>query len=228
VRHRADFFVATKTGDRTGQGARASLERSLERLGVDHVDLIQLHNLVEEDEWETAHGVGGAVAALAQARDEGLARAVGVTGHGMRIASMHLRSLERWDFDSVLLPYSFTMLEDATYRADVEALLQVCDERQVAVQTIKAVARRRWEGEPQPRFSWYEPLPAGGALERAVRYVLGRPQLFLNTSSDARLLRPILEAASPGGGPPSDGEMRADVEHEGMRPLFDGGTLERI
>jgi hypothetical protein len=120
------------------------------------------------------------------------------------------------------------LLEDAAYRADVEVLLEVCDEGHVAVQTIKAVARRRWEGDPHPRFSWYEPLSPGPALGRAVRHVLGNPQLFLNTSSDARLLRPILEAATAGGSAPSGTELRADVQAEGMRPLFDGATLERI
>jgi aryl-alcohol dehydrogenase-like predicted oxidoreductase len=225
---RDQFFLATKTGDRTGDDARASLERSLQRLGVDHVDLIQLHNLVEEDEWEVAHGPGGAVEALARARDEGLTRFIGVTGHGTRIAGTHVRSLERFDFDSVLLPYNFPLLSNEAYRADVEDLLARCAERNVAVQTIKSVARRRWTDDSQPHFAWYEPLADGEAVTRAVRYVLGRPQLFLDTSSDARLLRPTLEAAAAGGAVPSDAEMRADVDHNAMEPLFDGGTLERI
>src|ERR1700685_1627044 len=142
--HRQRFFLATKTRQRTGVAARASLERSLTRLGVDSADLIQLHNLVEPDEWEAAHGPGGAVEALARARDEGLARFIGVTGHGLRIAGMHLRSLERFDFDSVLLPYNVALVSDDRYRADVDALLEVCQQRGVAVQTIKSVARRRW------------------------------------------------------------------------------------
>src|SRR3954469_23173001 len=142
--HRDEVFLATKTGDRTGDGARASLERSLERMGVDHVDLIQLHNLVEEDEWAIAHGAGGAVESLVQARDEGLVRFIGVTGHGVRIPGMHLRSLERFDFDSVLFPYNYALLSRPDYRADVEALLELCAARLVAAQTIKAVARRRW------------------------------------------------------------------------------------
>ncbi|HEY4331809.1 MAG TPA: aldo/keto reductase, partial [Ilumatobacteraceae bacterium] len=104
--HRAEYFLATKTGERTGTGARRELEKSLERMGVDSVDLVQLHNLVEPDEWETAHGAGGAVEALAAARDEGLVRFIGVTGHGTRIADMHLRSLAEFEFDSVLLPYN--------------------------------------------------------------------------------------------------------------------------
>jgi aryl-alcohol dehydrogenase-like predicted oxidoreductase len=227
--HRDEFFVATKTGDRDGAGARASLERSLTRLGVDHVDLIQLHNLVEPDEWEQAHGPDGAVRALVQAREEGLTRFVGVTGHGLRIAGMHLRSLERFDFDSVLLPYNHTLLADAGYRADVESLLTVCLARRVAVQTIKSVARRRWGPDTEgPRFSWYEPLPDGESLVRAVRLVLANPQLFLNSSSDLRLLRPTLEAAAAGGPAPTDEELQRDAEDLRMEPLFDWSELERI
>ena len=137
---------------------------------------IQLHNLVEPDEWEVAHGPGGAVEALARARDEGLVRHIGVTGHGTRIAGMHLRSLERFDFDSVLLPYSYAGLQDPAYRADVEQLLAVCAERQVAVQTIKGIARRRWPDDYDGRrFSWYQPLEEADAIGRAVRWVLGQP-----------------------------------------------------
>jgi aryl-alcohol dehydrogenase-like predicted oxidoreductase len=190
-----EFFVATKTGDRSGDAARASLERSLERLGVDHVDLIQLHNLVEPDEWDVAFGPGGAVEALARARDEGLTRFVGVTGHGLRIARMHARSLERFDFDSVLFPYSYVLLQQDAYRADVEQLLAVCQERNVATQTIKSVARRRWT-DRERHFSWYEPLVDEAAIDRAARYVLDRPGLFLITSSDARLLQPTLAGAA--------------------------------
>jgi aryl-alcohol dehydrogenase-like predicted oxidoreductase len=160
--HRREFFLATKTGERTGDAARAELERSLERLRVDSVDLIQLHNLVEPDEWETAHAPGGAVEAMARARDEGLVRHIGVTGHGTRIAGMHLRSLERFPFDSVLLPYSFIALEDPAYRSDVERLFDVCADRQVAVQTIKAIGRRRWRDDHEgPRFIRAADRPGG-------------------------------------------------------------------
>jgi aryl-alcohol dehydrogenase-like predicted oxidoreductase len=223
-----EFFVATKTGDR-GDAARASLERSLERLGVDHVDLIQLHNLVEPDEWDVAFGPGGAVEALARARDEGLARFVGVTGHGLRIARMHARSLERFDFDSVLFPYSYMLLQHEAYRADVEQLLAMCQERNVATQTIKSVARRRWT-DSELHFSWYEPLADEAAIDRAARYVLGRPGLFLITSSDARLLRPTLAAATRVGvePAPTGDELAGDVVAQGMEPLFDGSELERV
>ena len=227
---RNDFFLATKTGEREGAAARAQLEKSLERLGTDHVDLIQLHNLVEDDEWDTAHGAGGAVEAMVQAREEGLTRFIGVTGHGLRIAGMHRRSLERFDFDSVLFPYSPLLLAEPGYRADVQALLELCAERRVAAQTIKAVARRRWpEDHDGARFSWYQAVPADDpALARTVRYVLSYPQLFLNTSSDLNLLRPTLEAAARPIVPPDEAELEADAARLAMAPIFDGAELERI
>ena len=226
--HRDDVFLATKTGERSGADARAELERSLERMGVDRVDLVQLHNLVEEDEFETVFASGGAVEALAAARDEGLVSHIGVTGHGLRIPGMHLRSLERFDFASVLFPVNFVLLDNPAYRADVEELLQVCAERQVAVQTIKSIARGRWSDGSSPHFSWYEPLTDPAAISRAVRFVLSDPQLFLNTTSDARLLPAIVEAARGDLSAPSSDEMRADVAEQGITPLFDGAALERI
>ena len=227
VQHRNDFFLATKTGERTGDAARAELERSLTRLGVDYVDLIQLHNLVEPDEWDVAHGPGGAVEALAKARDEGLVCHIGVTGHGLRIAGMHLRSVERFPFDSVLLPFSYVLLQDAEYRADVEALTALCADRQVAVQTIKAIARRRWDDGTAGHFSWYEPLTNDAAITRAVHYVLGHEQMFLNTTSDARLLPAVLAAAEAIAAV-DDAQLDADLTEFEVTPLFDRKELERI
>jgi aryl-alcohol dehydrogenase-like predicted oxidoreductase len=226
--NRDRMFLASKTGERAGPAARAQLEDSLTRLGVDHVDLIQLHNLVEPEEWETAFASGGAVEALATARDEGLCRFIGVTGHGLRIPSTHLRSLRAFDFDSVLFPYNFVLLERPDYRADVEALLELCGERNVAVQTIKAIARGRWSGSREGKFSWYEPLIDAAAIRRAVHYVLGNHQVFLNTTSDATLLPAVLAAAEAEVHPPSAHELRDDVDAFGITSLFDGEALERI
>ncbi|MGH9134841.1 MAG: aldo/keto reductase [Ilumatobacteraceae bacterium] len=226
--HRDEVFLATKTGERGGVAAREELERSLTRLGVAQVDLIQLHNLVEPDEWEVAFAPDGAVAALAAARDEGLVRFIGVTGHGLRIAGMHLRSLERFDFDSVLLPYNFTLRQNPDYAGALDRLQELCSERQVAVQTIKAIARRRWQEEPEHRYSWYEPLSDRDAIGRAVRFVLADQQVFLITTSDARLVPHIVEAAEGPLVRPTDAELLADNEAFGIAPLFDGTELERI
>lgn len=196
ARHRRDFFLATKTGERGHAGAREQIRRSLERLRVDHVDLIQLHNLVQEDEWEQALGQDGALRACVDARDEGLVRWIGVTGHGTRVAAMHLRSLERFPFDSVLLPMNPSLLRDAAYAADFERLLAVCAERNVAVQTIKSVARRRWpEGAAPTHDTWYQPLDDPDEIERAVHWALARPGVFVNSAGDLRLLGPMLRAA---------------------------------
>ncbi len=191
--------------------------------------MIQLHNLVEEDEWAVAHGPGGAVEALVQARAEGLCRFIGVTGHGLRIPHMHSRSLERFDFDAVLFPYNHSLLADPGYRADAEALLERCVANGVAAQTIKALARRRWPDDATgPRFSWYQPIEDPAAIARAVRYVLADERVFLNTTSDARLLGAIVDAASGALDRPTDDELDADEAALGIAPIFDGDTLERI
>jgi aryl-alcohol dehydrogenase-like predicted oxidoreductase len=225
---RTSVFLATKTGERRGGKARAQLELSLTRMGVDHVDLIQLHNLVEPAEWDAAFAPGGAVEALAAARDEGLVSHIGVTGHGVPIAGMHLRSLERFDFASVLLPINFIMMDNPAYRADVEQLLAVCADRNVAVQTIKSIARGVWADGNTNRFSWYDPLTDAEPISRAVRYVLSHPQMFLNTTSDARLVPMVVDAARGDLTAPTGDEMRADVDAEGITPLFVEGQTAVI
>jgi len=227
--HRSDVFLATKTGGRTGSDARAELELSLERLGVRHVDLIQLHNLVEEDEWLTAFSPGGAVETLFKARDEGLCRHVGVTGHGLRIANMHIRSLAEAPFASVLFPWNHVLAQNADYSADIAMLNEVCETYGVARQTIKSIARRRWESWDQATYSWYQPLDDEGAIGRAVEFVLSDERYFLNTSSDARLLRAALETATRHDGDrPSDDALGQDRKDFDMLPLFDGEALEVI
>ncbi len=227
-RYRDRFFLASKTHDRTAAGARASIARSLERLQVEQLDLIQMHNLVDDAGWNTAMGPGGALEALIEARQQGLVRFLGVTGHGTWAPAMHRRSLERFPFDSVLVPYNFSMLQEPTYAADLEALLALCEARGVAVQTIKSVARRRWRGDETRRFSWYEPLRDPAAIARAVHFVLARPGLFLNSSSDATLLRATLAAASQPDGRPSDDAMRADAAQFAVEPLFVRGVSDAI
>ena len=220
ARNPGRFFLATKTGERTKDGARKELERSLERMGVDHVDLWQLHNLVDPAEWDTAFGPGGALEAAVAARDEGLVRFIGVTGHGLTVAATHGRSLERFDFDSVLLPYNFALVQNEQYSADLEALVKTCQERNVAVQTIKSIAAAPWGDREHTRAPWYAPLEDPGDIDLAVWWVLGRPGTFLNSVSDVDLLPLVLDAASRLAKRPSDDEMRALLNRSHVEPLF--------
>jgi aryl-alcohol dehydrogenase-like predicted oxidoreductase len=220
AKHRQHFFLATKTGDRTRQTARESIHRSLERLRVDSVDLIQLHSLSDPAEWETALGPGGALEACVEAREQGLVRYIGVTGHGVTIAAMHKRALERFDFDSVLLPYSFVMMQNPQYAADFEALIAVCQARNVAVQTIKSLVRAPWGAGHKTRATWYEPLEDQAEIDRAVHWVLGRPGMFLNTVGDIHVLPKALDAASRFEARPSDEAMRESMARLEMAPLF--------
>ncbi|HKC75819.1 MAG TPA: aldo/keto reductase [Chloroflexota bacterium] len=219
-RHRQDFFLATKTGRRTYQEARDEIHRSLERLRVDHVDLIQLHNLVDPIEWDKALSPGGALDAAVEAREQGLVRFIGVTGHGTQIAATHKRSLERFDFDSALLPYSYIVMQNRGYAEDFEALMALCHERNVAVQTIKSIARRPWSGRPATRTTWYEPMEDQAEIDRAVHWVLSRPGIFLNTVGDIHVLPKVLDAANRFEAAPSDAEMRRQTEKLDMVPLF--------
>ncbi len=185
---RGRFFVATKTDARDYKGAKEELHRSLDRLGVDHVDLLQLHNLVDVIEWESALREDGALEAAVEAREEGLVRFIGVTGHGLSIPAMHRRSLARFPFDSVLLPYNFRQMQDERYAAEFEALAAICAEDGVAVQTIKSIALAPWDGRPQTASTWYEPLTDPADISLAVHWVLGREGVFLNTVGDVKLL----------------------------------------
>src|SRR5262245_19459441 len=219
-RHPDQFFVASKTDEREYKGAKEQILRSLERLGRDRIDLIQLHNLVDVIEWEFALREGGALEAAIEAREEGLVRFIGVTGHGLSVAAMHLRSLERFSFDSVLLPYNLSQMRDERYAAEFEALAVTCRERGVALQTIKSIALRPWEGRPQTASTWYEPLTDAAEIELAVHWVLARSDVFLNTVGDVNLLPHVLEAAERFNGLPPAPKTDALLEQRGLAPLF--------
>ena len=218
--HRDRFFLATKTGKRDRAGAREEIHRSLERLGVDSVDLLQLHNLVDVIEWEEALREGGALEAAAEARDEGLVRFIGVTGHGLPVARMHRRSLERFPFDSVLLPYSAIQMRDPTYSAEFDELAALCAERGVAMQTIKAISLAPWNGRAQTAGTWYEPLTEQDDIDLAVHWVLGNPQVFLNTVGDVTILPRVLDAASRFDARPAQATMDEFLSRRRLVALF--------
>jgi aryl-alcohol dehydrogenase-like predicted oxidoreductase len=218
--HPGRFFLATKTGRRTAGEAREELHRSLDRLGVDHIDLWQLHNLVDPIEWDVALSPGGALEAAVEAREQGLVRWIGVTGHGSQIAATHRRSLERFDFDSVLLPCNYLTLRIPHYRESFDALAATCRERGAAVQTIKSIAMRPWMGRDRTASTWYQPLSEQAEIDAAVSWVLGRPGVFLITAGDVDILPRVLDAADRFEQAPGDADMEALIQRAAMEPLF--------
>jgi aryl-alcohol dehydrogenase-like predicted oxidoreductase len=221
VDHRDKFFLATKTEERTREGAWAQLETSLDLLRTDHIDLWQMHVLIDEDDWQTAMGPGGALEAFVEAREQGIVRFLGVTGHELVVPKMHLRSIQRFDFDAVLLPYTYVLMQNPGYAADFETLLAMCQERNIAVQTIKSLCRRPWpEGVTHNRATWYQPFEDQDTIDKAVHWVLGDPHVFLNTTADIHLLPSILDAATRFEARPADSEMAALMAEQDAAPLF--------
>ena len=220
ARHREQFFLATKTGRRTYTAARDQIDESLQRLQVDCIDLIQLHNLVDPAEWETAMGAGGALQAAREAREQGKVRYIGVTGHGLTVAQMHLKSLAEFPFDSVLLPWNYVLYQNETYRQDFQRLQQECQRQNVAIQTIKGLTRRPWGDQPVTRNTWYEPFEDASDMDRAVHWILGQPGLYLNTAGDPDLLPLILQAGARFQGKPTEAEMEELVAERAMASLF--------
>ena len=222
--HRKEFFLATKTAKRTYSEAREEIRRSLDRLRVNQIDLIQLHNLGHPDEWEQALGPGGAIEAAMEAREKGWVRFIGVTGHGWMIAAMHKRALKRFNFDSVLLPYNYLMHLNERYRNEFDEVVRICQESNTAVQTIKSIARGPWGITERNRNTWYQPLEEQADIDRAVHWVLARPNIFLNTVGDVKLLPKVLDAASRFQKHPTDKEMEEVVQRNQMSSLFGIGT----
>jgi aryl-alcohol dehydrogenase-like predicted oxidoreductase len=214
------FFLATKGDKRDEKGAREDIHRSLDRLGVDHVDLWQIHSLADPIEWDRALSPGGALDAALTAREEGLIKWIGVTGHGAQIAATHRRSLERFDFDSVLLPYNYITMQSAYYRENFEALFKTCQERNVALQTIKSIAMRPWMDRDHTRTTWYQPLESPDDVDLAVWWAMGRSGIFLNSVGDVDLLPLVLDAAQRFHQIPGEGQMLALIERSHAEPLF--------
>ncbi len=222
AQHRDQFFVATKTGARRAKEAREELHRSLERMGTDHVDLWQFHNLADPIEWDTALSPGGAIEAAIAAKQEGLVKAIGITGHGLQIAATHRRSLDRYPFDAVLAPYNAITMRNAYYAEQFNALAATCATRGIALQTIKSIAYRPWMGRARTTSTWYEPLTDQADIDLAVHWALSRPNIFLNTVGDLQLLPKVLDAAArfASASPPDDAAMGALIDRLGFVPLF--------
>lgn len=223
--HRQQFFLATKTNKRTYSEAKEQIASSLKRLAVDYVDMIQLHNLTDPKDWQIAMNQGGALDALVEAREQGLTRFIGVTGHGYYAPERHLSSIERFPFDAILLPFNYLLMQNAQYHSNFEKLLTQCKKRGIAVQTIKSIARRPWGGQEHTHACWYEPFSEEGDINRAVHWALGCQDVFVISSSDVTLLPKILNAADTFTQKPSDTEMKELMTHRRCEPIFDAAGM---
>lgn len=219
-KYREKFFLATKTNERTYQDAKDQFQRSLDRLQVDHVDLLQFHNLTDVVEREIVMGPGGALEFLVEAKNEGLTRFIGITGHGFDSPRFHRQTLERFEFDSVLLPCNYLLMQESKYADEFEKLISYCHTQQIAVQTIKSIARGYWGDKNWTRSTWYEPLSEEGAIDKCVHWVLGIPGIFLNTVGDVKELPKVLKAADNFKQRPTVEEMNAIVDKMNMQMLF--------
>lgn len=219
-KHRHEFFLASKTGERTFEKARVEIRRSLERLRTDHLDLIQLHAVIEDEELEQVLAPGGALEAAMEARQEGLVRFIGITSHTLGAPAIHRKALSRFDFDSVLLPYNFMLMQNPQYRADFEVLEKVCKDKNVAMQLIKTAQRRPYGDGPHTHATWYQPFDDPKALSMAIHYALGRQGTFINTAGDIHVLPKVLEAASRFESVPADAEMEAMLKEQAAEPLW--------
>lgn len=189
-RIRGDIFLATKTGDRDRAGAWTSINRSLERMQTDHIDLIQLHAIGDLAELDLAMGTDGAIHAAVRAQEEGLVGAIGITGHGTQAAQTHLEALHRFPFASVLTPLNPLLWRDETYRAAYLALVEEIRRQDVGLRTIKTVSRRNWpEGSEQTYSTWYEPFDEAEKIRAAVSWTLAHEEITgLALAGDVRLI----------------------------------------
>ena len=219
-KYRDQFFLATKTNERSYQDAKDQFQRSLERLMVDSVDLLQFHNLTDVVEREIIFGPGGAIEFLIEAKERGLARNIGITGHGLNAPKFHRQTLERFPFDAVLLSCNYLLMREPSYANEFRKLLSYCQKRQIAVQTIKSIARGYWGNKERNRSTWYEPLTNADAITKSVHWVLGIPGIFLNTVGDLQELPKVLKAADNYEECPIDEEMNRIVKEMKMETLF--------
>ncbi len=219
-RYPDQFFLATKTSERRAQPALEELQRSLDRLGVDRVDLWQFHNLSDPIQWDTALSPGGVLEAAVEAREQGLVRAIGITGHGLQVAATHRRSLQRFDFDSVLLPYNYLTMQTPYYIENFNGLVATCMERNMAVQTIKSIAYRPWMGRTRTATTWYQPLNDPADIAQAIHWALGRHEIFVISVGDVELLPHVLNAAERFSQGTSEEAMAELVARMTMEPLF--------
>lgn len=219
-KYRDHFFLATKTEKRTYAEAHDQIRRSLELLQTDHLDAIQLHAVIGDDEFEKAMGPGGALEAAIEAREQGLVRFIGITSHTLHAPVIHRMALERFDFDSVLLPCNYMLMKNPTYAADFNTLIEICKVKNVAVQMIKTLQRRPYAEGERTHATWYKPFDTQPEVDLAIHWALAQTGKFINTAGDIHVLPKVLDAAKRFQGKPTDAQMDAMLLEQEASPLW--------
>jgi predicted aldo/keto reductase-like oxidoreductase len=220
LRYRQKFFLATKTDGRTYPAAKDSIQRSLERLRTDYLDLIQLHAIIEDSEFETAMGPGGALEAAIEARRQGLVKFIGITSHSLRAPLIHQKALARFDFDSILMPWNYQLYQNPEYAANFQAVLKTARTKNTAVQIIKTAQRRLWEDNQRWSTTWYEPYSDQKSLDLAIHWALSTPEVFINSVGDIKVMAMVLDAAARYQKPPTDKQMQSLMKTQAAEPLW--------
>jgi predicted aldo/keto reductase-like oxidoreductase len=222
AKYRKQFFLATKTDGRTYETAKDSLQRSLERLRTDHLDLFQFHQVIEDSEFETIMEKNGALQAAIEARRQGLIRFIGITSHSLRAPIIHQKSLSSFDFDSILLPWNYQLAANPEYAANFKTVLKTAHAKNVAVQIIKTAERRPWIDKNQ-RWSttWYEPYSDQKSMDLAIQWALSTPGVFINSLGDVKILQMVLDAASRYEKAPTDDQMQELMRTQEAKPLWE-------
>jgi predicted aldo/keto reductase-like oxidoreductase len=195
-RIRDRIFLATKTGLRGREAAWVQVNRSLERLETDRLDLIQVHAVGDLEELDLVTRPGGSLEAVVRAREEGLAAAIGITGHGHQAPATHTEALRRFPFDTVLTPLNWVLGQDPAYVADYQALVAEVQAQDAGLMIIKAASRRNWPTQATHAYTtWYEPFDDQERIDAAVAWVLSHPEVTgVATPGDVRLLPLVIEA----------------------------------
>jgi predicted aldo/keto reductase-like oxidoreductase len=220
-RIRDRIFLASKTGDRTASGAYDSIRRSIERLRVERLDLLQLHAVCDLEDLERATGSGGALEGALRAKDEALIDGIGITGHGMQAPAVHLEALHRFPFDTVLTPWNYRLSIEDGYRRDLEALEEEIRAQDAGLMFIKAVARNLWRPGEHAFATWYEPLDDQPTIDAAVVFALSRSTVTgIATAGDVRLLPLMIEAERRAGSATAEAAAAELARVPEMEPPF--------
>ncbi|MCE5208202.1 MAG: aldo/keto reductase [Chloroflexi bacterium] len=210
-RLRPSFFLGCKTMERTRQGTLTEMKASLQRLQTDHFDLYQCHAVNSMAELDKVTMKGGALEALIEAKNSGFTRFLGITAHGMDAPTVLIEALSRFDFDSVLFPLNFILFTDDNYRQAALKLIEICQQKNVGMMTIKSIARGGWGSHEKKQTTWYEPFTDDTMIQSAVNFVLSHPVTGICTAGDTTL-QPKVFAACENFHPLHEAEMQNMID----------------